>query len=192
MEILKRIASFFLDVIETIVVALAIFVIVYLFFFQPHQVKGASMEPNFHDEEYILTDKISYRFHSPLRGDVVVFRAPKNREHEYIKRIVGLPGERIKITNGDVFINGQKIEEDYLEKSTISYSGSFLRSGEEFLISQGEYFVLGDNRPHSSDSREWGTIVREDIIGRAWFRYWPPSRFGIIPKVNYLSLSGQD
>lgn len=184
MEAIKRIASFFLDIIETIVVALAIFVVAYLFFFQPHQVKGASMEPNFHDEEYILTDKISYRFHPPERGNVVVFRAPKNRELDYIKRVVGLPGEKIRISNGEVFINDQKLKEDYLGNIT-TYPSSFLRVGEEFLIPAGEYFVLGDNRSHSSDSREWGTVAREDIIGRAWLRYWPPQMFGILPKISY-------
>lgn len=185
MEVIKRIASFFFDIIETIVVALAIFVVAYLFFFQPHQVKGASMEPNFHDEEYLLTDKISYRFHPPERGDVVIFRAPKNRDLDYIKRIIGLPGERVKIVDGSVFINGQKLKEDYLKGNTTSYSGSFLRPEQEFLIPEGQYFVLGDNRSHSSDSRDWGTVAKEDIIGKAWLRYWPPPSFGILPKVSY-------
>lgn len=184
MEILKKIASFFLDIIETIVVALAIFVVAYLFFFQPHQVKGASMEPNFHDEEYLLTDKISYRFHPPERGDVVIFRAPKNRELDYIKRVIGLPGEKIRFSNGTVFINDQKLREDYLGNVT-TYSGSFLRPGVEFLVPVDEYVVLGDNRSHSSDSREWGTVNREDIIGKAWLRYWPPQSFGILAKVKY-------
>lgn len=185
MEVFKRIAAFFFDIIEIIVVALALFVVCYLFFFQPHQVKGASMEPNFHDEEYLLTDKISYRLHSPERGDVIIFRAPKNRELDYIKRIIGLPGEKVKVVDGSVFINNQKLEEDYLEENTTSYSGSFLPSGEEFLIPASEYFVLGDNRPHSSDSREWGTVNREDIIGKTWLRYWPPQNFGILAKVKY-------
>jgi len=185
MEILKRIAAFFLDIIETIVVALAIFVVVYLFFFQLHQVQGASMEPNFHNKEYILTDKISYRFNSPKRGDVVIFRAPKNRELDYIKRIIGLPRERIKIADGKVFINGQKLNESYLKENVITNNGPFLPAGKEFLIPENEYIVLGDNRPYSSDSREWGTVVKEDIIGKAWLKYWPLSSFGFITKANY-------
>lgn len=185
MGILKGMAAFLFDIIEVVVVALAIFVVVYLFFFQPHQVNGASMDPNFHDKEYILTDKISYRFRLPERGDVVIFRAPKNRELDYIKRVIGLPGERIKIVDGQVFINGQQLPEAYLEKNTNSYSGSFLKIGEEFLVPQDEYFVMGDNRPHSSDSREWGTVNKEDIIGKTWLRYWPPQKFGLLVRPNY-------
>lgn len=174
-----------MDIIETIVVALAIFVVGYLFLFQPHQVNGASMEPNFHDKEYLLTDKISYRFHPPQRGDIIVFRAPKNRELDYIKRVIGLPGERIRIANGSVFINDQKLKEDYLKGNATSSSGSFLQAGTDFLIPEDEYFVLGDNRSHSSDSRDWGTVAKEDIIGKAWLRYWPLQDFGVITKVNY-------
>ena len=184
MELVRRVAAFFFDIIEIFVVALAIFVVGYLFFFQPHQVKGASMEPNYQDEDYLLTDKVSYRFHEPERGDVVIFRAPKNRELDYIKRVIGLSGEKVRITNGAVFINGQQLKEDYLASST-GYAGSFLPPGEEFLVPQGEYFVMGDNRPHSSDSREWGTVSKEDIIGKAWLRYWPPPTFGLVPKGSY-------
>lgn len=185
MKIFKKIASFFFDIIETIVLALAIFVVIYLFLFQPHQVKGASMEPNFHDKEYLLTDKISYRLRSPKRGEVVIFKAPKNPELDYIKRIIGLPGERIKIENGSVFINGQLLKEEYLPKNEVISGGLFLPKGKEIKIPKDSYFVLGDNRSHSSDSREWGPIKRENIIGRAFFRYWPPNRSGILPKAKY-------
>ncbi len=184
MEILKKVASFFFDIIEVVVVALAIFVVVYLFLFQPHQVKGASMDQNFHDGEYILTDKVSYRFGTPKRGDVVIFRAPQNRELDYIKRVIGLPGERIKIYADQVFINGQILNESYL-KNTPTYPGDFLRSGQEFQIPADEYIVFGDNRLHSSDSRSWGPVAREDIIGKAWLRYWPPQDFGLLPSVSY-------
>ncbi len=184
MEILKKVTSFFFDIIEVVVVALAIFVVVYLFLFQPHQVKGASMDPNFHDGEYILTDKVSYRFGAPKRGDVVIFRAPQNRELDYIKRVIGLPGERIKVYADQVFINGQILNESYL-KNTPTYPGDFLRSGQEFQIPADEYIVLGDNRLHSSDSRAWGPVAREDIIGKAWLRYWPPQDFGLLPSVSY-------
>jgi len=181
----KKIFAFVFDLIETIVFALAIFVVIYLFLFQPHQVKGASMEINFHDGEYILTDKISYRFHSPQRGDVVIFKAPTNPELDYIKRIIGLPGERIKIEDNSLFINGQKLEEEYLPKETIISGGSFLPKREEIIIPPDHYFVLGDNRSHSSDSREWGWIEKEEIVGRAFLRYWPPEKFGLLTKVHY-------
>lgn len=185
MELIKRIASFFFDIIETIVLALAIFVVIYLFLFQPHQVKGASMEPNFYDGEYILTDKISYRLSSPKRGDVVIFKAPKSPDVDYIKRIIGLPEERVKITDGSIFINGQNLNEKYIPKNVVVSGGLFLSKEKEIIIPKDTYFVLGDNRSHSSDSREWGPIQRGDIIGRAFWRYWPPDRFGILSKVEY-------
>jgi signal peptidase I len=178
-------ASFLLDIVETIVVAMAIFVVCYLFFFGPHQVIGASMEPNFYDQELILTDKISYRFHTPQRGDVIIFRSPKNRELDYIKRIVGLPGERVKVENGAVYINDQQLKEDYLAGTTATSSGPFLREDTDFSVPDDEYLVFGDNRINSSDSREWGTINKEDIIGRAWLRYWPPSVLGVLASPQY-------
>jgi len=181
MEIFHKIAAFFFDMIEVVVVALAIFVVVYLFLFQPHEVNGASMEPNFHNNEFILTDKISYRFRLPQRGDVIIFRAPKNRELDYIKRVIGLPGERVKIIDGSVYVNNQKLNEPYLSVGTVSNSGLFLPSNKEYLVLEDEYFVLGDNRTHSSDSREWGTVNRQDIVGKAWLRYWPPEVIGLIP-----------
>ena len=185
MEILKRFFSFLFDIIETVVLALAIFVVMYLFLFQPHQVKGASMEPNFYDGEYILTDKITYRFRPPKRGEVVIFKAPKNPDLDYIKRIIGLPGEKIKIENGGLYINGQRLYENYLPETTNISGGLFLPKGKEVKIPKNSYFVLGDNRSHSSDSREWGPVQKEDIIGRAFLRYWPPNRVGILPQAKY-------
>src|SRR3989344_1086116 len=116
--LIRGITTFILDFLETIVVALSIFVVVYLFLVQPHEVKGSSMEPNFHNNEYILTDKISYRLHEPQRGDVVIFKSPKNQEVDYIKRVIGLSGERVKVTGGSVYINGVKLDEPYLADLT--------------------------------------------------------------------------
>src|SRR3990167_10435890 len=101
--------NFVFDFLETIVVALSVFVVIYLFIVQPHEVKGSSMEPSFQNNEYIITDKISYRFGHPQRGDVVIFKAPVNPEVDYIKRIIGLPGESVKISQGKVYVNGKKI-----------------------------------------------------------------------------------
>ena len=184
-ELLKKIGSFVLDTIQTIVVALAIFVVVYLFLLQPNQVKGASMEPSFHDNEYILTDKVSYRLGNPKRGDVVVFKSPRNPEIDYIKRVIGLPGERVKIMGGFVLINDKKLNETYLPSTTVVFPGAFLSEGKELKIAPGEYFLMGDNRNHSSDSREWGPIPKSDIVGRSFFRYWPPAEFGFLPKTDY-------
>lgn len=189
-NILKKIAVFFLDIIQTIVLALSVFIIMYLFLFQPHQVKGNSMYPNFHDKEFLLTDKISYRFGKPQRGDVIIFKAPPSEpcaetECEYIKRLIGLPGDRIKIENGKIFINGKILKEDYLSPSLITSEGTFLKEGVEKEIPPNEYLPLGDNRAHSRDGREFGTIPKSSIVGKAWLRYWPLRQAGIIKRVNY-------
>lgn len=185
MRIFKRVGGFILDVIETFVIALAIFVLMYLFLFQPHQVKGNSMYPNFHDQEYLLTDKITYRLSEPKRGDVIIFKAPKHEEYDYIKRIVGLPGDTVKIENCHIFINNQPLEEDYLSENVCTSAGRFWQSGKSLTLSADEYFVAGDNRPYSSDSRDWGTVPEANIVGKAWFRYWPADRIGIIRGVEY-------
>lgn len=189
MEILvKRIFSFFLDFLETIVVALSIFVVVYLFFFQPHEVKGSSMEPNFHDGEYILTDKISYRFRLPKRGEVIILKAPNNPDIDYIKRIIGLPGESLKVEDGSVFINGKRLNEPYVsDKTTILGNGFLSSEGQQITIPDNYYFVMGDNRPRSSDSREFGPIPRSSIIGKAFIRYWPLPYLGVIPGIRYAT-----
>lgn len=183
--IIKKIVNFFLDFLETIVVALSIFVVVYLFIMQPHEIKGSSMEPNFQDKEYILTDKISYRLHSPTRGDVVIFKAPVNPDVDYIKRVVGLPADRVKVQNGFVYVNGEKLNEYYLRDTTSLFPGSFLTDGVEITVPEGKIFVMGDNRPHSSDSRQFGPIPISDVIGRAFIRYWPITSIGVLPSVNY-------
>ena len=188
-SLLAGVGVFFLDIIETVVVALALFVVVYLFLFQPHQVKGNSMYPNFHDGEYILTDKISYRLGLPKRGDVIVFKAPKNEEVDYIKRIIGLPGDEIKVSAGLVYINNKKLNEDYLPTDYVTSSGSFLSEDAPVKITEGQYFVLGDNRNHSSDSREWGFVKKDEIIGKAFFRYWPVNRVGTVQGVSYNEVS---
>lgn len=185
LHLFKRFFTFLFDILQTIVFALAIFVVIYLFAAQPHQVKGASMEPNFHDGEYILTEKITYRIKEPRRGEVIIFKAPNKPEIDYIKRIVVLPHERIRITSGTIYINGQPLKELYEPISIKNSAGRFLREGEEYTLPSGSYFVLGDNRSHSSDSREFGFIKKETIIGRAIFRYWPLNRLGTIKTPFY-------
>jgi len=181
MSIFKKIGTIFLDIVETVVIALAIFVIIYLFLFQPHQVRGSSMFPNFYDNDYLLTDKISYRLNIPKRGDVIIFKAPKNEEYDYIKRVVGLPGEKISINeNNQVVLNNQIFDEPYLDPELKTFGGVFLEVGKTVTVPENQYFVLGDNRNHSSDSRDWGFVPKENIIGKAWLRYWPPKMMGII------------
>jgi len=188
MSFFRRIGSIFLDFVETVVIALAIFVIAYLFLFQPHQVRGSSMYPNFHDSDYLLTDKISYRLSQPKRGDVIVFVAPKNEEYDYIKRIIGLPGDTVEITNDyRVKVNNEILNEPYLPSDYQTFGGTFLAAGKSITVPQDEYFVLGDNRSHSSDSREWGFVTRKNIIGKAWFRYWPLNQMGLVSSGNTIS-----
>lgn len=181
-QIFKRIVGIFFDTIESIVVALSIFVVIYLFLVQPHKVIGASMDTTFHDGEYVLTDKISYRFHIPTKGDVIVFKAPRNPDFDYIKRIIAIPGDTVSIKDGYVYVNEQQLNENYIKSETIILPGQYLKEGQELRLGEDEYFVLGDNRSHSSDSRQWGTVPRKDIIGKAFFRYWPLSKFGFIGK----------
>lgn len=182
---LKKLSGFFLDVLEVVVFAIAIFLFVYLLVLQPHKIKGSSMEPNFPDGEYLLTDKLSYRFREPKRGEVVVFEAPGTRGDEFIKRIIGLSGEIIVIKNNDIFINGEKLEEDYLSGAVLTKSGNFLKEDSAVTIPFGQYLVLGDNRPFSSDSRTWGFIEKSDITGRAWVIYWPPPSVGLVEAASY-------
>ena len=185
----KRLFNFFFDILESIVVALAIFVVVYLFLYQPHQVKGASMEPNFHDGEYILTNKFQYKLDRPKRGDVIVFKSPQNPDIDFIKRIIGLPGEKIKLINNHYFINDVELQESYIAPTLFTYNGAFLKEGMEVTIPPDHYFVSGDNRPRSSDSREWGTIDKSAIIGKSQFRYWPLPRAGLISSASYPGVS---
>ena len=189
-DIFKSLTKFLLDTVETIVIALAMFAVVYLFLVQPHQVRGESMFPSFEDKEYILTEKVTYRFREPRRGEVVVFKYPKAPEYDYIKRVVGLPGESVVIENNKVKIfNTEHPEGFYLNEPYIAPGGTAakntLREGKIFQIPEGEYIVMGDNRPRSSDSREWGTVKREGFVGRAWIVYWPPQALAFIKETGY-------
>lgn len=181
MWLLRQLWAFVLDFIETIVVSLAIFAIVYLFLFQPHQVDGRSMEPNFHNGEYILTDKVSYRLHEPNRGDVVVFHSPQDERVDFIKRIIAVQGDTVELRGGYLYLNGQKLEEGFINDPGKVAPGKFLKEGQSVTVGTGEFVVMGDNRLHSSDSREWGMIGKNNIVGRAFFRYWPPQVFGLLP-----------
>ncbi len=132
------------------------------------------MYPTFKNGEYILTNLISLRFDDPKRGDVIVFIAPVDREKDYIKRVIGLPGETVTLMNGFVNINGKKLDESvYLKSDIRTYGGAFMKEDVPVQIPQNEYLVMGDNRPYSSDSREWGLLQRSAIIGRSFFVYWP-------------------
>lgn len=186
LSILKKIGQFILDTVQTITLAFSIFIIIYLFLFQPHQVKGNSMYPNFENGEFLLTNKISYRFGDPQREDIIVFKAPPTEpcaeiECEYIKRVIALPQERVILSGGQIYINGEPLDESsYLSNDLTTNDGAFLTEGVERVISEGYYLPLGDNRPYSHDGRQFGPIPQEAIVGKAWLRYWPVNRFGFI------------
>jgi len=160
------------EITKIVIVALAIVVPIRYFLFQPFFVKGQSMEPNFENGDYLIVDEISYRFKDPQRGEVVVFKYPQNPSQRYIKRIIGLPGELLEIKDGKVMVFNEKGEQVLNESNYLSPD---LQTFGDIQVKLGnnEYFVLGDNRPASSDSRRWGTLPREDIIGRVFIRAWP-------------------
>lgn len=171
-----------IDFFQTLVVFAAIGSFVYWQIAQPHKVSGSSMYPTFHDSDYIITDKISYKFSSPKRDEVIVFKNPKEKSQDFIKRIIGLPGDTVKIEGGKVYVNGKLLDEPYLSPDLITDPGSFSQEGEEIKVDQPNvYFVLGDNRPRSSDSREWGFVSKDEIIGRVFLRYWPKEAIGYFP-----------
>ena len=132
------------------------------------------MYPNFHDQEYVLTNLITLRFGNPVQGDVIVFKAPPDPEKDFIKRVVGLPGDTVMLKDGKVYVNGQLYDESsYLNPSVQTYGGTFLRDNDTITVPANEYFVMGDNRPYSSDSREWGFVPQGNIVGKSIFVYWP-------------------
>lgn len=180
MEVFKKVIEFVMDILETITFVGSIFIVIYLFVFQPHQVKGASMDPTFHDGQYIITSKIAYRLDKPKLGDVVVFKSTQDIDYEFIKRIIAVPGDRVKIKDGVVFVNGNPLTEYYTQSPTNPFSNGFIREDEEISIPQGAYFVLGDNRIRSSDSRDWGFVPYNAIVGKVIFRYYPFDKIGPI------------
>jgi signal peptidase I len=154
------------DVLGTIVPAIIIALLIHVFLAQATRVYGQSMEPNLHTNERLVIEKLSYRFHGPRRGDVVVIKDPGGSPELLIKRVVGLPGERVTVANNRVFIDGVPLDEPYLDQPTQG-------SGRSWIVPPLTVFVMGDNRSASRDSRIFGPVSLDEIIGRALFRYWP-------------------
>ena len=200
------IGSFLLEFIQSIVLALSVFVLIYLFVAQPNEVKGSSMYPNFKDKEYLLTEKLSYQFGQPQRGDVVIFKAPASEpcsaeECEYIKRVIGVPGDKVMVKEGEVYLNGKLLDQFFLPKvesglvpvgdtTTVegwvtTAPGEVAQEGLEVTVPDGQYLCFGDNREHSRDGREFGLIDKKSIIGKAFLKYWPIGSIGLIPKVRF-------
>lgn len=174
-------AGFAIELVKIVVIALAIIIPIRTFILQPFYVEGSSMEPTFHDKEYLIIDELSYRLHAPQRGDVVVLKSPALNEF-LIKRIIALPGERVVINDGNITVtnashpNGAAVNErTYLNASVVTFGNM------DVTLASDQYYVLGDNRPASLDSRSFGPIQRKDIVGRTALRAWPMSRISTFP-----------
>lgn len=178
----------FAPVLEVAKVVIAVFVsaiLIRAFIFQPFVVDGSSMEPNFHHGEYLFVEKLSYRFGGPERGDVVVLKFPSNEQVNYIKRVIGLPGETLSIKDGRVAINGQPLNESYLisgEQTVVSRNPELPY---EITLKDDQYFVMGDNRNHSSDSRDGWLLTRKLIVGRSALVLYPRQDFKAVASPKY-------
>jgi len=178
------IAVFCLEVLQIVIISAAIVLPIRYFLVQPFNVRGASMEPNFSDNEYLIIDELSYRFREPRRGEVIVFRYPLDPSQYFIKRVLGLPGETIEVTDGKIILynkeypSGSTLHEPYLD--ALATQGK-----RKATLTSDEYMVFGDNRDHSLDSRSFGPIKKTDIVGRAWMRGLPLSRVSIFSAPDY-------
>jgi signal peptidase I len=167
-------AGWMRDILETVLPAFLIVLVVNVFLAQATRVEGQSMEPNLHNDQRLVIEKVSYHFHPPRRGDIIVIKLPsRHSDPPLIKRVVGLPGETIEVRDGHVYVDGHVLEESYLNQLTFG-------DQPPHTISSGHVFVLGDNRGASNDSRAFGEVALSDIVGRAWLRYWPPDQAGLV------------
>lgn len=183
---LLDIKGFIWEVTKVVVISLAIVIPVRKYLIQPFYVKGASMEPNFYDHEYLVIDEINYRFNDPRRGEIIVFRYPYDFKQYFIKRIIGLPGERVRISGGDVFIyNDTYPDGTKLDESGYLIAGTRTAGKVDIALGEEEYFVLGDNRASSLDSRSFGPVAKSGITGRTWIRGWPISRISSFETPEY-------
>jgi signal peptidase I len=182
----QSVGAFVWDLFKILIIALLIIVPFRAFIAEPFVVSGSSMLPNYHNRDYLIIDRFSYRNGSPQRGDVVVLKFPKDPSQYYIKRIIGLPGERVSFDQGRVVVfnqanpNGLKLSEPYLQNSSETFG-----KNQEAVLGEGQYFVLGDNRTASSDSRVWGILPKEDIVGKVWLRVFPVKDFGLFQEPVY-------
>ncbi|MCX6740622.1 MAG: signal peptidase I [Candidatus Parcubacteria bacterium] len=189
-SLLKTVGEFFVEIVKVVIISLAIIIPVRYFLIQPFYVKGASMEPNFYDHEYLIINEISYRFTGPERGDIIIFRYPKDPSQYFIKRVIGLPGDIIKLKDNKIYIKTKETsdfvaldETEYLNEdvNTLSFGRS------DYELEADQFFVMGDNREQSLDSRRFGPIDRRLIIGKAWIRGWPFDKVTIFktPQFNF-------
>ena len=169
---------FIIDVVETLVLSIVLFAAINAVSARI-RVDGASMEPTLQSGEFVIVNKLAYWFGEPTIGDVIVFHFPRDPDQEYIKRIIGLPGDQVEIKDGEVFVNGQILDEDYIAASPVYDVVSD--------VPEDSLFVLGDNRNNSSDSHNWGSVPLDYIIGKATFVYWPPTEWGVVEQPQTAS-----
>jgi signal peptidase I len=183
-EVLGSIGKTIYSLIETILVALVLAIVLYLFIMTPHEVVGNSMHPTYKNGEMLMANKITYRVSEPKRGDVIIFKFSDTQD--FIKRIIGVPGDEVMIKDGKIYINNELLDESkYLQSSVITNGSSYLHEGQSITIQENEYFVCGDNRTNSSDSREFGPITQDKIKGKAWIVYFPFTEFRIVQHETY-------
>jgi len=168
----SRWRAFFREMVETILLALVLFFIINSLTARV-RVDGPSMEPSYYHNNRIVVLKVAYTFGDIQRGDVIVFPAPPNPDEDYIKRVIGLPGDEVMVTNGAVYVNNQQLDEPYI-------NGPPINSMRPVTVPEDMVFVMGDNRNNSSDSRSWGTVPLDNIMGKALFVYWPIEQWGAL------------
>ena len=176
--------GFWRELIDTVLPAVAIALVIHLFLARTYGVHGQSMVPNLHDHQRLIVDLVSYHLRPPDRGEIVVFDVPEQiSDIPLIKRVVGIPGDTVEVKGGAVYVNGRRLDEPYLSEQTLGQMA--LRT-----VPEGHVFVLGDNRNYANDSRAFGVVPFEDIVGRAWIRYWPPADIGVL-ELPLATFSGQ-
>ncbi|HEX5451104.1 MAG TPA: signal peptidase I [Candidatus Limnocylindrales bacterium] len=182
----RRLFGCLLEVVETLALTLIIFLLIQNFVAQPYRVEQQSMEQTLEPGQFVLVDKLTPHFRPYDRGDIVVFHPPGQPDSDpFIKRIIGLPGDRIEFKDGAVFVNGVKLDEPYVFDGQPTQAGPI---GALVVVPQGEYFGLGDHRQDSTDSRVFGPIEASEVIGRAWLRYWPLDAFSVLNVPTYANV----
>lgn len=176
---MKRFWESFWEILETVIIAGVTVFLIRSYLVQPFLVSGASMDPNIAHGNYLIIDQLTKRFQKFQQGDVVVFHYPNDPDTFYIKRIIGLPGDQVRISDGNVFINGELLKEDYLSLNIGTFGSA------DITLAGDQYFVLGDNRDNSSDSRSWGALQEQFIVGLARLRLFPFNQITIIPRPAY-------
>ncbi len=185
---MRSAAGCLFELVETVVLTVIIFLVIQTLVAQPYKVEQHSMENTLLPDQYVLVDKLTPRFNDYGRGDVIVFEPPSDYRGDgtpFIKRVIGLPGDMIEIHDGAVYVNDVRLEEPYVRRDEPTTAGG---SASSWVIGAGDLFVLGDNRENSSDSRVFGAVRRDSVVGRAWLRYWPLDTFGILAQPSYPEL----